>query len=940
MSLTFTPEGFPWPQDFVLYHATIAYDAILDEGFKTREALGGIQATGGGTSRAISLAADPRVCRAICVGLFTLAMGARGRTSLRSLWNHARRDCPLGAAAAWKSKQSEGWTEAAIDRASDGFRFRKAGMVTLPLVDDLPPGSVPIETWLERSGPALNPDWSNAKRNAWNDNASRMIYSWWEPATQEWLRQAFLDHYQAILTHGASHRECYDPFFMGTSMTHLAEIDPEQIGVIALRAKVPRILPTTESARDLGYLTNQEAVQADSVLRPMQYAAARALDSAEGSQEPAHIGGFYKPTRLGEFAVEIPKEPKPWRSARTLIGLSSMSEIRAYDPTKLIVDRREGIPLEWVFDDIGGIRMFYPYFQELVGRPLPGEDVRHNPGSVSENLSLIGMAIIAADFLMPDPIPFTPSPITAAVLAGEMLPTTETLPARVTPKPVKGKTPPPPFPEPVLAQLQAIALSGLGLRDLGISNDGRTFYLLGPGKKLQALAERGDARRAAAIYGDKTLRDDLRYSFMPPLVWDDFEELMKRIMSARWPDDALWPDGAIFLPIPDPGGPQQRWFSVKARKWMEPVEVPLYSVCSDEDERAKTGYPTGPAILRSEKHPKLPPFFISHAVKLEHLPLIEKCSGFLWPSLAFTWKIPPGFGEIVFLFDVDLLARVLKPTGKPDKQFHFGPTDIWSPRAAEILQFEMGVNQELRGNLSWWNGEHSRAEGGWGNRGLQYDLLSNGYPADARVQTWGSADLAYDTIDTWKSLWQHAVNLVRENADRKGGLYAYQRPMEVDLRSGYSKYPYFEMKIFGIVSPSDCPAVIVPKVIAKNPGFRTFLRAMHFSGAVIEVATPVAEMSDDPGRAAWATDMTNAILRGAGLSSPAETEALFDRVMSVYLDARDMTRAEFDKMTGKKRDAFVSGALEWVENEMPEVYEPYALALAAPADPPLHVRSR
>jgi gamma-glutamylcyclotransferase (GGCT)/AIG2-like uncharacterized protein YtfP len=41
------------------------------------------------------------------------------------------------------------------------------------------------------------------------------------------------------------------------------------------------------------------------------------------------------------------------------------------------------------------------------------------PGSVNEKLSTLGMAIIAADICIPDPIPGTPGPITAAVLAAE-----------------------------------------------------------------------------------------------------------------------------------------------------------------------------------------------------------------------------------------------------------------------------------------------------------------------------------------------------------------------------------------------------------------------------------------------------------------------------------------------------------------------------------------
>ena len=375
LPMTFNLDGFAWPQDTTLYHTTIGYRAIQREGFKVRDDLDGMQATGGGTARAISFAVDPRVCQAILVGLYVLREGARFDMLLADLWQRARSQLPKAAEQAWASFEAEGWTPETIERCDAGWKH--GARHTFPVRRaELPEGAEPTKSWQS----VIEPHRVGATDLDANERArADMFTEWWEPATPEWRRERFAEHYKRILSFGEGARECYNPVFWGTNMEALAKLDERDLGIFATQARIPRVSPDPAAAIWLGYLTRPEAVRNEDALRSMNDSTERALEWKPGTFEierPAqHLYARLRAgiDKIGPFTVEDSGERT---RASTMVGVSSMSEVRVYDPSRIEINADESENAPAYFERRGYGAITFRYFREMDNMTAPGERVR------------------------------------------------------------------------------------------------------------------------------------------------------------------------------------------------------------------------------------------------------------------------------------------------------------------------------------------------------------------------------------------------------------------------------------------------------------------------------------------------------------------------------------------------------------------------------------
>lgn len=392
-----TPHGFPWPEDYPLWHATTGYRSLVKTGFKTRGQIArqageqgrAVHAVGGGTDSAISFSCDYRVCEAILIGLGVLGRGARGELTLDDLWTEARIACPRGAAAAWQMFLKEGWTQERQDRLVDGWVLVRSSATPRKL-SDLPPGAQVRTTWFR----ALHPD--REPVTDWDRNADTNIaWDYWRPATKEERQDVFASHYKAILAMGESEKECYDPVFFLSNMDAIGACSEADLGIVEVRASIPRIVMEARAAVQLGYLTRAQAIRHEEVLRAWNHAAVSALDAVRSpgrywdpdNDKPARfsLSSYYNlrdGDEVGPFAVRF--DDQPWSGQTSLVALGSMAEVRSYAPTSCRVvparkgGRRKGgrtEPGTDFFARVGRDVLFRPYFKEMEGVRLPGESL-------------------------------------------------------------------------------------------------------------------------------------------------------------------------------------------------------------------------------------------------------------------------------------------------------------------------------------------------------------------------------------------------------------------------------------------------------------------------------------------------------------------------------------------------------------------------------------
>ncbi len=433
-----------------------------------------------------------------------------------------------------------------------------------------------------------------------------------------------------------------------------------------------------------------------------------------------------------------------------------------------------------------------------------------------------------------------------------------------------------------LASLRVLA-SQFRIKDIGISPERREIYLLGGARSLTSML-------GNAIYlswhrqGQHCL--ERSWNRLEIVLIDILEEA-KVVQPGPISSNGPWREGLLpgddfasswdVIPIPTPGGPQFQWWSAKTGRLMEPVDVSPRRFCDDGPAEGFGGSPTGnkPALLELVSS-DLPPVFVSHGVGLHDMKAIEGCGGLLWPSFAVTWKVPPAYGDVVFLADVHLLIESLSPTRRtgPWRDLFLSPTDSWSPTARELADVEAAATHELRGDIEWWHGNYGvpgygAKPGGRGNRFIQDRLIASSGRTDDLVGTF-APDSAGSRINSMDRLWGRVRRLVQIHT-RASGLHEYEPRKATEDRLGLGaqadadRYAYLELKVKGMAPISDMIVCLYPRRHARR--VNAFLDRMGFVGwrVPFRYMGPVADTSshDDEERARWAAAATQAILEWA-----------------------------------------------------------------------------
>lgn len=351
-AVPFTPSGFPWPTETTAWHTTIGLSGIAATGFRARRQLGrDVQATGGGTDAAVSLTLSRPVADAILVGLLTLRAIEREELTLRALLRGLASEIPKAWNLMRAALAKEGKTQAILDRYADGWVLLRDQSTGYPLPDG---------AWAERTWTGANEvryastfwvrgeDVERVVAQGQRTRTGRQSYEkrLWVAETPKGVARAI---YQLAIAFGEMERECYNPVFVGTNDALLAKTSLRDFGIVRVRANVERVCTDASGARALGYLDERDAGWAADLLSEGLHACERDLGDRVAGQgdsywstqpDPARKGYGRWPgkttrqTLLGRYPVRwgTPRAP-----SRSMTYLSSMAELRVYDPSKLVI---------------------------------------------------------------------------------------------------------------------------------------------------------------------------------------------------------------------------------------------------------------------------------------------------------------------------------------------------------------------------------------------------------------------------------------------------------------------------------------------------------------------------------------------------------------------------------------------------------------------------
>ena len=333
-----TWAGFIFPANTPLFHATAAMNAIRTGGFKTRSM--GVEAAGGGRHvHSVSLTLSRRRAEAIALGLYVLARGARGALSLSDLLDALERECPKGFKVGISLIDAVELTPEAVDRYDRGEVLVRMGW------------GEPVR-WVS----------AEVARDLPKEIEGRRV-------TTRTRDNVFLDVYTSVLRSAASAKECFNPIFIRTSMTALARVDLNDIGVLDCRVRSGmRVCADGEGAHRLGYVTEQEAKAysfscenevEDWINAQRDGQAARAYVQAQGARRRASARGNWAP-KLSRGLVDLDIGNRI--STESMAYEDSEEEVRVFDPRAITASARSSST-----PPIYGV----PFIVDLFGERVP-----------------------------------------------------------------------------------------------------------------------------------------------------------------------------------------------------------------------------------------------------------------------------------------------------------------------------------------------------------------------------------------------------------------------------------------------------------------------------------------------------------------------------------------------------------------------------------------
>jgi hypothetical protein len=389
------------------------------------------------------------------------------------------------------------------------------------------------------------------------------------------------------------------------------------------------------------------------------------------------------------------------------------------------------------------------------------------------------------------------------------------------------------------------------------------LYLLGNARKLRGLLKAPWLHRGLLVGAGADPRTASSYAENAE-VWDGLESLILSYLGLKAGDEVSdHLSGVVFVPAP--GYPQVPVWSVAKGKPAPAKPLVPFRFC--DEPVVASGSALGPVFIEL---PRLKPrLFLSHGISVEALRSAVSCGGLLWPSVALTWKIPIGFGDLVFFFDTQMLTQILKPTGSPSamKHVYLASTDIWSPRVSDLLKLEQKIDLQRAGRSS---------------RPFQSDFEIDQIRASESSMVGGFAGtIDGASVERVSSIPALAREMARIHKVHSTGVSPY----------ALCRYPYGEMKFAGKVSIGSLPLCVCPSDQSRE--VEPLLRQAGFRGELV-----VFPWSKGP-RSSWGnealsleqpwSDAVMAALARWSQAAPAEPGALL-RVSSVGRAERTSAR--------------------------------------------------
>lgn len=393
----------------------------------------------------------------------------------------------------------------------------------------------------------------------------------------------------------------------------------------------------------------------------------------------------------------------------------------------------------------------------------------------------------------------------------------------------------------------------LGVRDVRYNVDRSAIFVMSGPRKLRSTM-RSSGLAAFLMAACRSEHRDTLASYLENADhWDGWESVIQYAMHCLGYKRA---EETLVVPVPGSTLPFKSWSAAK-RKWIPAAPRVTVRLC--DSEPVAFGNASGPVLLVAAAD--LPPLMLTHGVSRDKLRDVERCGGFLWPSWALSWRVPPSYGDVVFVADAMVVPSNVRPTGAPDKRIYIAGTDIWSPTARDLALVEKAMAWELAGDLKWWAGEREREDGGWGRRGLQNDLVVQSAMQEV-VGSWASGPgndwSMTDRLTQRRALVRRMRTIFRVHADPSDPYRYPERDLEA--RMGEAPYPYAEAKVTGPVRISDIPLVVYPR--RNRRMVSGMLDRCDFQGTRLEVdwRGPLHGAADESERRDFARMVTDAVL--------------------------------------------------------------------------------
>jgi hypothetical protein len=324
---------------------------ILDEGFKTRAQLSGINVTGGGPDNSISFTLNRKTATAIALGIYTIRGIARGEILLGDLIVQAQQVAPKALEYCIKYMATDHGIKTPEDvRRVDSGLERFTNYSTKADASKL-------EKLLasERTEIIAQDEW---RVSGWApvEIVASVSEHWRAGEDPAWkYHRITFDVYKTLLSIGSGEKELYDPVFFLTNLGALSRMSLDEIGILSVKILADWVCAEWRGAESLGYDPGSwtEPRLWPSVLSDWSHGCENRL------RFPKEEGAPYHST--------LPRGWDPPSREDTIVYLGAMSEIRVYD-SKLIDNVREYASVDDVVNaardawDRKGLVIDQPYF--------------------------------------------------------------------------------------------------------------------------------------------------------------------------------------------------------------------------------------------------------------------------------------------------------------------------------------------------------------------------------------------------------------------------------------------------------------------------------------------------------------------------------------------------------------------------------------------------